>query len=338
MKLGTTSTHTALLLTTLSLLSAGCTIRQPSDDDVSEYREALPKADHVRVAGPETQGTEKAQTAYGAADAGLLADAREPEVDVAQWYSFTRNVRDGVNVVTGVILGSLWLVVHTRPSEVGSDYAVWGPYTDALDPVARRLRVERVAEDEYEYRLEGRPKSSDSEDDYRTILFGKGYGRPHDEHGDGFFTIDLDVARALDPGRHAKDSGTITITHDLTRSPDRRLRALPRTIVAEIDPKGESFLTIHSTAAEDGSGEIEIDARADTDASGTTALEDLAMHGRYRADGAGRADVTVANGDVPAGIGAVTLTECWGTDFTRVYYSDSIELHPTEGDATACAF
>ncbi|HLV67462.1 MAG TPA: hypothetical protein VKY73_16685, partial [Polyangiaceae bacterium] len=83
---------------------------------------------------------------------------------------------------------------------------------------------------------------------------------------------------------------------------------------------------------------IEIDALADTDASGTTALEDLAMQSRFRADGAGRADVTVANGDVPADIGAVTLTECWGTDFTRVYYSDTIELNPTEGDATACAF
>jgi len=337
MKHRTTSTHIALGLTTISLLSAGCTI-QPSDNDVSEYRQALPQADHVRVAGPEAEGAGSTKNTNTAAGAGLLADGSEPTVDVARWYLFTRNVRDGVNAVTGVILGSLWFVVHTRPTEVGSDYAEWGPYTDSLDPVAYRLRVDRVAEDEYEYRLDGRPKASTSEDDYRTVLSGKGYGRPHALHGDGFFTIDLDVARALDPGKHAKDSGRITITHDLTRSPDRRLRALPRTIVAELDPEGEPFLTITSTAAEDGSGEIEIDALADTDASGTTALEDLAMQSRFRADGAGRADVTVANGDVPADIGAVTLTECWGTDFTRVYYSDTIELNPTEGDATACAF
>ena len=40
----------------------------------------------------------------------------------------------------------------------------------------------------------------------------------------------------------------------------------------------------------------------------------------------------------PAETRQVSATECWGEDFTRVYYADSIELAPTEGDASLCAY
>ena len=59
---------------------------------------------------------------------------------------------------------------------------------------------------------------------------------------------------------------------------------------------------------------------------------------RWRADGAGRADIVIASGDVPADPGKVSAVECWGSDFTRSYYSDSINFEPNSGDMAACVY
>lgn len=330
-----TRSHLALLATVAAAVAApGCTLEK--SDDVSEYREALPEASNVRVAGPESgSGGERTQAGAGAA---LLADGATEGEGTAEWYRFTRNVRDGVNLVTGGVLGSVWFVVHTRPTTVGESYAEWGPYTDALDPVTWRLRVERVADHEYDYRLEGRPRASDSEDDYLTVLEGKGYGRADARHGDGHFVVDLDAQRTLDPDRHGDDAGTLTITHDLPASSRRKLGALPRAITAVIDPPGDAELTIVSNADEDGSGRLDVSGRVDVDESKQTALEDVAIVSRFRADGAGRADVVIGAGDVPEELGALSVSECWGSDFFRTYYADSVEASPTEGDPSACVY
>jgi hypothetical protein len=102
----------------------------------------------------------------------------------------------------------------------------------------------------------------------------------------------------LDPD-NAKpdDSGTVTIIHDLAPESRRKLGALPREITAELDPAGESWLTIVSKANQDGTGQIEVSALADTEDTKDTALEDISILSRWRADGAGRADVVIAEGD-----------------------------------------
>jgi hypothetical protein len=329
-----TRSHLALLVTATAIAAPACTLEK--SDDVSEYRDALPEASNVRVAGPEAEsGGERTQTG---AFASLLADGAAPAQGTAQWYRFTRNVRDGVNLVTAGVLGSVWYVVHTRPTTVGENYAEWGPYTDALDPVTWLLRVERVSDHEYDYRLQGRPRASDSDDDYLTVLEGTGYGKADSRHGDGHFTVDLDAQRTLDPDRHENDSGTVTIIHDLPASIGRKLGALPREITAIIDPPDDSELTIVSNANEDGTGQLDVSGRVDVDESKDTAIEDVAILSRFRADGSGRADVVIAAGDVPASIGAVSISECWGSDFSRTYYTDSVESAPTEGDVSACVY
>ena len=77
---------------------------------------------------------------------------------------------------------------------------------------------------------------------------------------------------------------------------------------------------------------------ADVDDSKTTELEDIAVDSRFRADGAGRADISISGGDIPADPGMLTAVECWGADFMRSYYSDSLELEPTEGEPSACVY
>lgn len=324
---------TALLFA--STLLPGCMLEKKDDGD--EFREAVPQREAVVLAGPEQDAAGDSSAA--SATRRPLADEPLSAGPYSKWYGFTRGVRGGVNVVTAAVLGSVWLVVHTEPTSVENGEATWGPYTDALEPVTYRFRVSRVAEGEYDYALEGRPKQSESESDYRAVLEGHGYGRLHELHGEGDFTIDLDAARALDPFAHQNDSGSVHIVHHLPRSISEHLDALPRTIVAEVTPNPsinpESFV-VSSTANEDGTGALHVTARADVDDTKTTELEDIVIDSQWRADGAGRADILISGGDIPADPGMVTALECWGADFTRAYYTDSIGFEPTEGDVTAC--
>jgi hypothetical protein len=324
-------------LLTLGLIP-GCMLEK--QDDGQEYREAVPLREAVALAGPEPDAASGADAAAQSTRRGL---ATQPlgGGPYAKWYGFTRVVRGGVNLVTAAVLGSAWAIVHTEPSAIEDGEATWGPYSDALEPVTYRFRVTRLAEAEYDYRLEGRPKASRSENDYRTVLKGHGYGMRHAQHGEGDFTIDLDAARTLDPFAHQNDSGTVHVVHHLPHDIGDGGAALPRSVVAAVTPDAavnpESF-TVTSDANLDGTGALHVVARADVDDSKTTQLEDIAIDSRWRTDGAGRADIVIAGGDVPPDPGLVTAVECWGADFKRSYYADSLDIEAREGAATACAY
>jgi hypothetical protein len=325
---------TSFIAASALVAGPGCMLEKQDDGD--EYREAVPLREAVVVAGPEADGGGDSSAA------SVTTQADEPWAvgPYSKWYGFTRVVRAGVNLVTGAVLGSAWIIVHTEPSSVEDGEAIWGPYTDALDPATYRFRVTRVADAEYDYVLEGRPKASSDDGDYRALLSGHGYGKRHELHGEGELTIDLDAAHDLDPFAHQDDSGTVRIVHHLPHDLSQG-DFLPRTILAEVTPNPavnpESF-SVTSTANEDGTGSLHVTANADVDDTKTTELEDIVVDSRWRVDGAGRADIVIAGGDVPADPGMVSAVECWGADFMRSYYSDSLELEPTEGEASACVY
>lgn len=316
----------------------GCMLEK--EDDGAEYREAVPLREAMIVAGPETGQGDRSATSVGDTRRAL-ADGPAARGPYARWYAFTRVVRGGVNGVTAAVLGSVWAVVHSEPSSIENGEATWGPYTEALEPVTYRFRVTRVDDGVYDYVLEGRPKTASEGGEYLAVLTGRGYGKRHDKHGEGDFTIDLNTARRLDPFAHADDSGSVRIVHQLPRDITSGGDALPRTLVAEVKPdpavNPESF-SVTSTANEDGTGSLRVDAVGDVDDSKATELEDIMVDSRWRADGAGRADIDIAGGDVPAEPGVVTAVECWGADFMRSYYSDSLDIEPVEGDASACVY
>lgn len=323
-------------------LLPGCMLEK--QDDGEAFREAVPQREAIVVAGPETDATAATATQSTSLSEALArhAQAARPlgRGDFAKWYGFTRAVRGGVNSVTAWVLGSVWAIVQVQPTSVKDGEAIWGPYTDALEPVTYRFRVTRVAEAEYDYVLEGRPKASSSDADFRVVLDGHGFGKQHAQHGEGQFTIDLSTARELDPFGRDKDSGTVRIVHHLPHDIESG-DALPRTIRAEVTPDPavdrESY-TVDSVANEDGTGTLDVVAKSDVDESKTTALEDVKVGSRWRKDGAGRADITISGGDIPADPGVVTAVECWGTDFTRSFYTDSVSFAPTEGEASACVY
>jgi hypothetical protein len=45
----------------------------------------------------------------------------------------------------------------------------------------------------------------------------------------------------------------------------------------------------------------------------------------------------VTTGELAAVFGPLTISECWGSDFARVYYKDSSSPAAVEGDPSACA-
>jgi hypothetical protein len=326
----------ALLLGATSL--TGCLLEK--QDDAEEYREAVPQREAVVVAGPETDDAAGASIASIASARRAQASGPLKRGEYAKWYGFTRAVRGGVNVVTAWVLGSAWAIVNTEPSSLKDGEAIWGPYTDALEPVTYRFRVTRLGEGEYDYVLEGRPKQSSSDDAYLTVLSGHGFGKRRAEHGQGEFTIDLSAARRLDPFNHENDSGTVHIEHQLPHDLARG-DALPRTIIAEVTPdpdvNPESYV-VKSIANEDGTGSLRVDAKSDVDDTKATQLEAVTVASRFRADGAGRADISITGGDIPADPGVVNAVECWGADFKRSYYEDSIGFAPLEGEASACVY
>jgi hypothetical protein len=319
---------TAMLATTLL---AGCL---PSPDDEGDvYRAALPVKEAVTLDGPESSGAGRGNRTSTDSTA---APANAPS---SKYYAFTREVRDGVNRVTASVLGTVWFIVNTKPTKIVDNEATWGPYTDALEPATWRFRVTRVAGASFVYVLEGRPKDSSATADYRTVLEGTGFGRDDPRHGDGTFNLDLDTAKELDPFAHADDSGTITITHDLPPTSTREFAPLPRRIEVSLAPSSSAArLEVLSVARDDNTGLLLVDGTADIDESHATALEDLTIASQWSAVGTGRADVTIASGDVPAALSPFVVVECWDQKFRQSYYHDSADIEPTAGNPAACAF
>lgn len=299
----------------------GCVVE--NDDDAGPFVEALPQQQRVQVAGPESsQSSASSSQSWGVTRA---QGTDLPQGNWAESYALTREVRDGINHVAWDVLGLVWFLVNEiPPNHIDINEAVWGPYSDALEPHETRFRITAVGEDHYEYVLEGRPKGS--ADEWQAVLTGTGYGKAHAEHGNGSFTIDLDVARALDPFEHQDDSGTLTIEHWLAPATDR--------IRAEARPSdSEAWWVADSSKRPDGTGQLVIEAMDNLDDSATPALEHIDLVSKWQSDGAGRSDYTFEEGDL--GEQRIDATECWGTSFQRTYWAAGLE---SIGDAAMCPF
>ena len=297
----------------LGLLQVGCGVEAGDGD---RFREAIPEAADVSLGVPGA-----------ATDANAQALVAPSLAERARFYKFTRDVSEGVDRVTRSILGSIWLVVHTQPSSVEPHRATWGPGADALSPVVWRLRVTEVGDGVFDYQLDGRPKGSTNESDYLTVLKGRGYGRSHAEHRNGSFTVDNDAARTLDPAR-ASDHGTTKIVH--------HLRAWPAKIDVAIRPTPDpNWLDIAVTHERDGSGAVDVSGRTDVEETNKDGnLEDIVLHNRWAASGAGRADVQITAGSVPI---LFKASECWSPVFARTYYVDNAGTAAI-GDSASCVF
>lgn len=293
-------------------------------DDASKYREPLPAQGSVALALPRSGGS---STGTRTRDIGSTGS---PSVtSSAEYYAFSRTLTDAIDGNTAAILGAIWAVAQTPPTKIESNKATWGPgQGTALDPVVWRLVVTEVATGEYDYVLEGRPKASSSDTDFRAVLDGRGYGASHALHDSGSFMAHNETFRALDATR-AKDRGTTKVIYDV--------RQFPKSIGVEVRPNdgtGEWDAKVEHLAH--GAGVLSVGAHADIedDTRKDGKLETVKLKSQWTTTGAGRADIALSGGSLP--IASVGIVECWDTSFARAFYKDTVTYRPTVGVEAAC--
>lgn len=299
------------------VLLSGCTI---APDDAGRFREAVPTGESVALRVPGASGA--ASTSQGLR---IQSPTKASATSDARFYTFTRDLTRAVDRTTGEILGMVWTLANLTPTTVEAKKATWGPASSTgLEPNEWRFVVTEVATGEYDYTLEGRAKAGGQ---FRAILTGKGYGKAHASHETGWFQVDADAYRALEPGE-TDDEGTTKITYDLAHAPS--------TIAVELRPPTEKgFIDVKVTHASAGAGQVDIRALTDVEGSQSSQLEDVTVASRWDGSGAGRADVVMEKGDLPM---RVTATECWSASFSQVFYEDTVSSQPKVGDVSSCAF
>lgn len=277
-----------------------------ADDGPAAIRRVLPTAADVKIELPESAGQSNV--------VGVLSP----------WYVATRDVTRVLNGGTAYVLILVHTIVLFPPTVIDGDTYVWGPHSQALDPAEWRLTVTALADGSYDWLLDGRNKT-EAGARFETLVGGNAV-----PGGTGRFTLDFDAAERVNP-RENDGRGVIGASYDV---PARTLHL----DVDTIEDHGGTATPVHYDyayrEAADGGGDMQFSIFADTEDAGPLP-EEATLRSRWLHDGAGRADIRLRSGDLPA---AITASDCWDTRFLRVYYTDSAQWQPTEGDPAACAF
>lgn len=300
----------------LSLVVGGLVACVPANDDPHPtIARVLPTADDVRIDLPENASAKGTSEALG---------------ELSPWYVVTRQVTRDLNGGTAWVLIVVHTIVQFPATRVDGDTYTWGPWSDALDPAEYRLVVTELDNGSYDWNLDGRSKLEEGTA-FEVIISGNARPGAVEGQGTGDFTIDFDAAERVNPVDNDA-RGVVAIGYDLAA---RHLGMNISTVEVRDGVEVPIDAEYAYDESEDGSGNMTFSAHGDTDDAGTAA-EDAVIRSRWLATGAGRADVRLSGGDL--GTAQVTGSECWDTTFSVVYYSDSANFLPTEGEETACVY
>jgi hypothetical protein len=315
-------------LSVFSLLGA-C---RAADDEVDEYRNAIPRNETVTMQVP------------GAQSAGqpLVVESHSQSLrgGVADFYLVTRRVSTVVNGAGAFILTLVKTVTSYPPTSVTADTAVWGPFPgSALDPLAYKVTVKRSGDHQYDYTFEGRAKNGPATAPFVAFLTGThtpaldASGHPIEGFGAGSFTLDWDARATLPaPGNeigkahydYARLSATAPVSVDakfIQVKDDEHpgVRVDVDYLYRSTPGAGGSMEFVHSLPA-----------------SMANAGARWAVKSRWTELGAGRSDIKASGANLPA---EARASECWDTSFASVYLSASWVPGGGYGtEATDCAF
>jgi hypothetical protein len=315
-----TTTLAALTLATATLMACIQETEHPIKD-------ALPTAEAVsiKLPGASVQAGDSGAPGVGSGSYAILGQT-------AQFYQVTRGVTLTLNAGAAWVLVVVHAVVQFPPTTVEGNVYTWGPGSGPLDPADWRLVVTDNADGSYSWSLDGRSKIT-PEDGFITVIDGVAVPGAEPHRGRGSFSIDFDAGERVNPiDNDAR--GTVDVEYDLENR-DGTQATLDMHIEGVADDGRPVSFDYHYAENKDRSGDFSFAIHGDLDDDGT-ASEDAEIRSRWLDDGQGRSDVALAGGDL--GDLEVSATECWDTRFARVYYTDSVQWQPTEGDANQCVF
>ena len=261
--------------------------------------------------------------------------AVEREKDWSEYYLLTARVTDDVNGLIGMILLVLDEVTALPPtwSDAEESTAVWGPFSDPLDPVETALWVHHdVDEDVFTWGVDLRPtEQAGTDEGWVAVVAGQVDPGATGDESSGYFGIDFDLASRLDPTSDA--TGRFGCEYDV--GPD----GVQATAGFEDFSDGGDPVTAYYAYEQDYEGLGRMDLALEQDVNpenGLGTLETHLMRSRWTPTGAGRADVYVTGGDL--GPLVATASECWDETFEWVYQVDNCSGEAEEGDVADCVF
>jgi hypothetical protein len=291
-------------------LAAGCVQQENEAPGVAE---AIPTAEQIQIHLPD--GPQ--QQALG---------------QIADFYVLTRGVTRSLNAGAAWVLILVHLIVEQEPTSIDGNVYTWGPWDgNALDPARYRLVVTANADGTYDWTLDGQNKAAAGP--YLTVI--DGHAVPDEDPGEapyrgsGDFYIDFAAGEQVNPIDNTPDTGNVLVTYDLAA---RVVTMHAEGVDALNNPASFDYFYDEN---DDGSGDFQFALEGDVQNDGS-ASEEALIRSRWLSTGAGRSDAMVSSGDL--GDLSVAATECWDTRYLRVYYTDSGNWQPTEGNAADCAY
>ncbi|HLM46480.1 MAG TPA: hypothetical protein VK458_21605 [Myxococcaceae bacterium] len=311
-----------------SLMLVGC----GRMDREEEFRSVLPTQDMVEVKTPASTGQ------------ALELESRSTQGGRSDMYTLTRVATVVVNGGTLAVLGLVDGVTKHRPTTVSENTAVWGPHSEPLAANTWKLTVKKLGNDTYSYTVSGKPKTAD-DSAFVDVITGTHTAalneadEPMRGFGQGEFTIDWDKAQTL-PERD-NNIGKLTVKY--ARVDDKSavtVDAAFRQVRDDKDATRRVDMDYRYAATPGQGGQFDFRKTEDFHkVSGSARQENLTIKSRWLQTGAGRSDVKMVGGDLPAGFEA-KASECWDTTFASRFlttnYASSAFHYGTE--ATDCAF
>ena len=309
-----------------SVLATGC-VQEEAPDALAK---AIPTAQSVRINLPDS-----AARVVGPSENGVSSTRNAVLGELAQYYVVTRNVTRDLNGGAGWVLTLVHAIVKTTPTTVDGNVYTWGPGSDALSPADYRLVVTANDDGSYDWTLDGKSKIGDMAD-FESLVYGHAIPGEVEHKGQGSFTLDFDAAERVNPIDN-EPVGLVTVQYDLDNV-NTGFASLQMTIDSrEIDDAGveqDVHFDYDYAEAEDGSGDFSFQINGDLDDDGSL-QEDALIRSRWLATGAGRADVRVQGGDLDTLV--VEASECWNSNFGRVFYVDNQDWLPSDGNESDCS-
>jgi hypothetical protein len=296
-----------------------------------EFLAALPQRDAVIVDVPAANGTQS----QGLSSANTGTKRQAVVGQAAEFYTDSYYISRDLNALAAYIIDILEAVTKLKPSGINATSAVWGPFSNQLEPNEWILNIDKQNDGifHFTWKIAGKPKGA-PDSAYLAVAYGAFEPGAKEEQGKGWFTISFDNVHTLDPTQTGAGSISYAIGKD-----DKGVLVLAHYVGVSSDMMQAEAGYAYGKAAE-GYGFMVFAFPADIDngQDGMNVKEDVLLRTRWMVNGEGRADIVAVHGTLGASV--VQGSQCWGNTFVSSYEDFELDgkVLATAGDSNTCVF